>query len=95
METIGFVGLGTIGGVVARNIQKAGYPMVVHDVLPEAVQPLCDGGARPAGSPVEVARACRIIFTSLPGPREVEEVALGSNGFFHALQGGSVYVDLS
>jgi len=95
METIGFVGLGTIGGVIARNIQKAGYPMVVHDVLPEAVQPLSDGGARPAGSPVEVARGCRIIFTSLPGPREVEEVALGSNGFFHALQSGCVYVDLS
>ena len=38
METVGFVGLGTIGGVVAGNIQKAGYAMVVYDIVPEARQ---------------------------------------------------------
>jgi 3-hydroxyisobutyrate dehydrogenase len=80
METIGFVGLGTIGGVVARNIQKAGYSMAVHDILPEATRPLVEGGALSAESPAEVARRSRVIFTSLPGPREVEEVALGASG---------------
>ncbi len=95
MEMIGFVGLGTIGGVIARNIQKAGYPMMVRDILPEAVQRLVDGGAQPAGSAAEVARHCRVVFTSLPGPREVEEVALGPNGLLHGVHDGSVYVDLS
>lgn len=95
MELIGFVGLGTIGGVVARNIQKAGYPMIVHDIRAEATQPLVEGGARSVNSPAEVARRCPIIFTSLPGPPEVEEVALGSNSLLHGVHSGSLYVDLS
>jgi 3-hydroxyisobutyrate dehydrogenase len=65
MELIGFVGLGTIGGVVARNIQKGGYPMMVHDIRPEAAQPFVGGGSQLAGSPADVARHCRIVFTSL------------------------------
>ena len=95
METIGFVGLGTIGGVVAGNIQKAGYPMVVHDIVPDAARPLVESGARLARSAAEVARDCRVIFTSLPGPREVEAVALGANGLVHGIRDGSIYVDLS
>jgi 3-hydroxyisobutyrate dehydrogenase-like beta-hydroxyacid dehydrogenase len=95
MEMIGFVGLGTIGGVVARNIQKAGYPMMVHDIRPEAAQPVVEGGSQSAGSPADVARHCRIVFTSLPGPPEVEQVALGSMGLLPGVQKGSLYVDLS
>lgn len=95
METVGFVGLGTIGGVVARNIQKAGYPMVVHDIVPDAARPLTEAGARLARSAAEVAQDCRIVFTSLPGPREVEAVALGADGLFHGAREGSIYVDLS
>src|SRR6266542_3304105 len=79
MELIGFVGLGTIGGVVARNIQKGGYPMMVHDIRQEAAQPFVGGGSQLAGSPADVARHCRIVFTSLPGPPEVEHVDLTSS----------------
>ena len=64
METIGFVGLGTIGGVIARNIRKAGYSMPVHDILPEATRPLVEE-ERVCRSPAEVARRSRVIFTSL------------------------------
>jgi 3-hydroxyisobutyrate dehydrogenase-like beta-hydroxyacid dehydrogenase len=95
MELIGFVGLGTIGGIVARNIQKAGYPMMVHDIRAEAAQPFVEGGAQSAGSPADVARHCRIVFTSLPGPPEVEEVALGAKGLVHGVHSSSLYVDLS
>jgi hypothetical protein len=95
MEMIGFVGLGTIGGAIARNIQKASYPMMVRDIRPEATDPLVKGGAEFVGSPAEVARHCRIVFTSLPGPREVEEVALGPNGLLEGVHDGSLYVDLS
>ena len=95
METVGFVGLGTIGAVVARNIQKAGYAMVVHDIVPAAARPLVESGARLAGSAAEVARDCRVVFTSLPGPREVEAVALGASGLVHGVRDGGIYVDLS
>lgn len=95
METIGFVGLGTIGGVVAKNIQRAGYAMVVHDIRLAAVKPLVDGGARYAASPAEVARECAVVLSSLPGPPEVEQVALGPNGLVHGVREGSIYVDLS
>ena len=95
METIGFVGLGTIGGVVARNIHKAGYPMVVYDIVPEAARGLVDAGARLADSAADVARDCRVVFTSLPGPREVELVALGADGLIHGMRDGGIYVDLS
>jgi 3-hydroxyisobutyrate dehydrogenase len=95
METVGFIGLGTIGGVIAGNIQKAGYSMMVHDIRPEAAQPLVERGARPAGSPAELARLSRVVFTSLPGPPEVEKVALGDNGLLHGVHDGSLYVDLS
>lgn len=95
METIGFVGLGTIGGEIARNILKAGYFMLVHDIRAEATRPLVDQGARPVGSPAEIARHCRIVLTSLPGPPQVEEVALGAEGLLEGVYEGSVYVDLS
>jgi 3-hydroxyisobutyrate dehydrogenase len=95
MEMIGFVGLGTIGSVVAKNIQRAGYAMLVHDIRLSAVKPLVDGGARYAASPTEVARECAVVFSSLPGPREVEQVALGPNGLVHGVHDDSIYVDLS
>ncbi|MGH7871589.1 MAG: NAD(P)-dependent oxidoreductase [Candidatus Binatia bacterium] len=95
MEMIGFIGLGTIGAVVAGNIHEAGYPVMVCDIRPEAVQSLVTHGAQSAGSPAEVARACPVVFTSLPGPPEVEQVALGPSGLLQGIQEGSLYVDLS
>jgi len=95
MNIIGFIGLGTIGGAVAKNIQKAGHPMMVCDVRPEAIEPLVEAGAKVAGSAAEVARHCRVVFSSLPGPTEVEQVALGAKGLTEGIHEGSVYVDLS
>jgi 3-hydroxyisobutyrate dehydrogenase-like beta-hydroxyacid dehydrogenase len=95
MKMVGFVGLGTIGGAIAKNIQKAGYPLMVCDILPEAVQPLVAGGGQAAASAAEVARHCQVVFTSLPGPREVEQVALGPDGILQGVHDGSIYSDLS
>jgi 3-hydroxyacyl-CoA dehydrogenase len=50
MKTIGFIGLGTIGGTIAKNLQLAGYPLVVHDIRPEAAVALAQGGAQVASS---------------------------------------------
>ena len=95
METVGFIGLGNMGGGMSNNIQKAGYPMVVYDLREEVIKPLLDGGARLAGSPAEVARLSDVTFTSLPGPREVEAVATGAEGVLEGIASGGIYVDLS
>lgn len=95
MERVGLIGLGNIGSAMGERIQKAGYPLTVYDVREEAARPLLEGGARLAGSPAEVARASDVILTSLPGPNEVEGVALGPRGILEGINPGGVYVDLS
>ena len=95
METIGFIGLGNMGGGMGGNIQKAGYSMVIYDIREEVTKPFLDGGARLAGSPSEVARLSDVVLTSLPGPREVESVATGPEGILEGIQQGGIYVDLS
>ena len=47
METVGFIGLGNMGGGMSANIQKAGYSMVVYDLREEAARPLLEGGGAP------------------------------------------------
>ena len=95
MESIGFIGLGNMGGGMSLNIQKAGYPMVVYDLREEAARPLLEGGARLANSPAEVSSLSDVTFTSLPGPKEVEAVATGVDGVLEGIRPGSIYVDLS
>ena len=95
MESIGFIGLGNMGGGMSLNIQKAGYPMVVYDLREEAARPLLEGGARLANSSAEVSSLSDVIFTSLPGPKEVEAVATGPEGVLEGIRPGSIYVDLS
>ena len=95
METVGFIGLGNMGGGMSANIQRAGYPMIVYDLREEAALPLLEGGARLANTPAEVAEASDVTFTSLPGPYEVEEVSTGASGVLEGIRPGSVYIDLS
>jgi 3-hydroxyisobutyrate dehydrogenase len=92
---IGFIGLGTMGRHMAANLMKAGHAVVVHDVRREAAAPHLQGGATWAESPQAVAEAAEVIFTSLPGPVEVEAVALGEHGLLGALAAGKAYFDLS
>lgn len=94
-ETIGFIGLGNMGGAIAGRIKGAGYPMLVFDIRAEAADSLVRDGARLAGSPAEVARSCPIVLSSLPGPVQVEQVALGPGGLIEGIGPGSIYVDLS
>lgn len=95
MNTIGFIGLGTIGGALAKHIKSAGHPMMVCDIRAEASEPLVKAGAKRAQSPAEVARHCPVVFSSLPGPSEVEQVALKANGLIEGIREGSIYIDLS
>jgi 3-hydroxyisobutyrate dehydrogenase len=93
---IGFIGLGNMGGPMALNLMKAGHTLVVYDVRRESAKAHLDGGATWAESPKAVARAGELIITSLPGPADVEAVALGSpDGIIHGAQPGSIFADLS
>lgn len=95
MDKIGFIGLGTIGGIIAKNLLSAGYALTVNDIRPGAAEALARIGAQLASSPAEVAHDCGILLSSLPGPPEVAEVALGSNGLLHGVHSGSIYIDLT
>jgi len=92
---IGFIGLGTMGRHMASNLIKAGHELVVHDVRPQASAPHRKAGAGWAETPREVAEATHVVFTSLPGPPEVEAVALGEQGLLAGLAAGKVYFDLT
>ena len=92
---VGFIGLGTMGSSMAYNALQGGNEMVVHDIRREAATPHLEAGAVWADTPREVAEACDIVFTSLPGPVEVEAVSLGEEGLFQGLTEGKVYFDLS
>jgi 3-hydroxyisobutyrate dehydrogenase-like beta-hydroxyacid dehydrogenase len=92
---IGFIGLGTMGRHMAANLQKGGHDLAVHDVRREATRPHEAAGARWADTPRAAAAGMEIVFTSLPGPAEVEAVALGADGLLAGMSPGTVFVDLS
>jgi len=92
---IGFIGLGTMGRHMAAHLIKAGHELVVHDLRREAAAPHRQAGAGWADTPRGVAEATDVVFTSLPGPPEVEAVALGEQGLLAGLAPGKVYFDLT
>ncbi|HEV8308215.1 MAG TPA: NAD(P)-dependent oxidoreductase [Methylomirabilota bacterium] len=95
MRTVGFIGLGNMGAAMASNIHQAGYALVVHDVRADAARRLAEAGARVAASPAEVARQSDVTITSLPGPPEVEAVAVGAGGLLDGMRHGGVWIDTS
>ena len=92
---IGFIGLGTMGGSMALNAIRGGHNLVVHDIRRESATPHLEMGAEWADTPREVAERSDVVLTSLPGPVEVEAVALGDDGLGEGLSEGKVYLDLS
>ncbi len=92
---VGFIGLGTMGASMAMNAIRGGHELVVNDIRRESATPHLEAGAQWADTPRQVAEESEIVFTSLPGPREVEAVALGEDGLTEGLTEGKVYLDLS
>ena len=77
---IGYIGLGLMGKAMARNLLKAGFPVIVHNRSREAVRELVREGAEEAFSPAEVARRVDIVFTNVPNSDTVEQVVFGEDG---------------
>jgi 2-hydroxy-3-oxopropionate reductase len=94
-EPIGFIGLGVMGRPMAKNLLKAGYPVVVHSRSRPPVDDLVAAGAREAATPAEIARQATRIITMVPDSPDVEQVLEGASGVFSALQRGSIVIDTS
>jgi 3-hydroxyisobutyrate dehydrogenase len=92
---VGFIGLGMMGGGMAMNVRKAGHEVTVYDVRREVAKPLLDAGAAWAETIADLARAVDVVFTSLPGPKEMQEVGVGEGGLLSAMRPGSTWFDLS
>jgi len=84
-----------MGKSIARNIRKAGFPLVVHNRSQGAVDELVAEGAVAANSPKEVAAQVDVVFTNLPDTPDVEKVVLGENGILEGAHAGLIYVDNS
>lgn len=92
---IGFIGTGNIGNPMARQLIAAGHQLVVYDLRPEVAENLLELGAESAASCADVASRCSIVFTSLPGPPEVEAAISGVDGILEGAVPGTIHVDLS
>ncbi len=95
MISVGYIGLGLMGKSIARNILKAGFPLVVHNRSQAAVEELVGEGAHASHSPAEVASRVDVIFTNLPDTPDVEKVAFGPAGIFEGAHPGLIFVDNS
>src|SRR5690606_19845633 len=93
-QTLGFVGVGRMGGPMANRLLDAGHSLAIYDTNPAALAPLAARGATVAGSAAEVASKAKVVFLSLPTPAIVQAVVTGEGG---VLQGDAVevLVDLS
>ena len=95
MLKIGYIGLGLMGKSIARNILKAGYPLLVHNRSQAAVNELTSEGAVLANSPRQMAEQVDVIITNLPDSPDVELVALGPDGILAGAHPGLIFVDNS
>jgi 3-hydroxyisobutyrate dehydrogenase-like beta-hydroxyacid dehydrogenase len=92
----GFIGVGRMGNHMARHLAEKGHEVAVFDVVPEAADRLREiPGISVVRSVAEAARDAEIVGTSLPGPRDVEEVVLGAGGLAETMKPGATYIDLS
>jgi 3-hydroxyisobutyrate dehydrogenase-like beta-hydroxyacid dehydrogenase len=92
---IGFIGLGRMGGHMSRHILEAGFDLTVHDIRKEAASDLPVKGAKWADTPRAMAETCDLIITSLPSPKEMQEVVYGLNGLMAGWKAGDIYVDMT
>jgi 3-hydroxyisobutyrate dehydrogenase-like beta-hydroxyacid dehydrogenase len=91
----GFIGIGRMGSQMAGNILDAGYDLTVHDLRKEATTHFLEKGAKWADTPKYIAETCDVVFSSLPGPEEVQNVVYGADGLIEGWKAGDIYADMS
>lgn len=94
-QPVGFIGLGIMGMPMARNLIKAGYPVVAYNRTASKAQELAKEGARALSSPREVAEACAMVITMVTDSPDVEALVMGHNGVMEGIQQDAVLIDMS
>jgi len=93
---IGFIGVGLMGGPLARNLIRAGKSVLVFDLSKDAVErTLAAGTTGKAAAEVSELAACDVLFTSLPLPQHVKGVVLGDAGMYAKMRKGTLHIELS
>ncbi|MGI6114151.1 MAG: 2-hydroxy-3-oxopropionate reductase [Mahellales bacterium] len=92
---IGFIGLGIMGKPMAKNLIKAGYDLVVHDINKDPVKEVVAAGAQEGTCAKDVAQRTDVIITMLPNSPHVKEVVLGENGVIEGVKEGQIIIDMS
>ena len=95
MKKIGMIGLGNMGSAVARNIQRANYPLYVYDINKEAGKNVIDNGGILTNSPKELLNEVDIVVSMVFGPKEIEDVLKGENGMLKTSCKDKVWIDLT
>jgi len=95
MSTIGFIGLGAMGGRVAGRLIEAGHEVYGTNRTPEKAQPLIDRGLKWLDTPRQVAAAADVVFSMVTDDEALQAIADGPNGMLAGLEPGKVYVDMS
>lgn len=95
MARIGFVGVGNMGGPMARNLMKAGHQVTAYDLVPAALDAVVQAGATRAATAAETAKGADFVITMLPAGQHVREAWLGSGGLAKAIEPHSILIDCS
>ncbi len=94
-ESIGFIGLGIMGGAMAANVLRAGYDLTVWNRTPGRITPLAETGAAVAADPADLAARSDIIITCVSDTPDVEAVILGPGGIIEGARPGALVIDCS
>ncbi len=92
---VGFIGLGNVGGKLARSLLRNGYDLTVRDVHPEAAASLLEDGAKWAESPAQMAKNCDVVITCLPSPEICSQVMEGRQGVLEGMSAGGIWAEMS
>jgi len=92
---VGFIGLGIMGSAMARNIKKAGYPLVVYNRTADKAEEFDRLGAEVAPSPRSLAALSDIIIAMVTGPEAIEELLWGEDGVKEELDGNKIFINMS
>ena len=95
MSHIAFIGLGNMGGPMARNLLEAGYTLQVFDLMPEACARAQQAGAGVATTAQQAAAGANIVISMLPASAHVQSLYLGPTGLLESLAPGTLVIDCS
>jgi 3-hydroxyisobutyrate dehydrogenase len=95
MANIGFIGLGNMGGPMARNLLKGGHSVVAFDLAQPAVKAVVEAGAKAASRADEAVKECETVISMLPAGAHVRAVYLGESGILKAARKGTLFIDCS